>query len=470
MVKRGFLSESEYKQATPCGSHCARMYGLPKIHKAGIPLRPVMSSIGSYNYRLSKLLAQKLQPLGKNEHTLKDTFDFIDSIKKLNKTMVEHKMISFDVTSLFTKVPLTYTIDLVLNRMYEPEHNCPKYIRSHSDWCIRCLNRKDMKKLLNIATSDTHFSFNNIYYQQNNGIAMESPLAPVLADIFMTHLENKLMKQLKTAGLLWYKRYVDDTFTIIHKNTKLNDIKNILNSIHKDIQFTSEQEQNNELPFLDVLIRRKNNSFEKSVYRKPTYTYLIIKWSSFVPKTYKISAVSSMVYRAIRIASSFALMHDEFNFIRDVTRRNGYPESFVECQIRHTLNRYIDKQNFIKEYKVNQTVQLNSNNTETHKDKLLMNVPYTGRSSQQFSKDISKLAKKIKPETQLTIVQRPPHKVGHLFKNKDDIPKYLQSGVVYLISCSTCDAQYIGKTIRQICRRLKEHGAPLNTNTNESFL
>ena len=191
------------------------MYGLPKIHKTGIPLRPVMSSIGSYNYRLSKLLAHKLQPLRKNEHTLKDTFDFIDSIKKLNKTMVEHKMISFDVTSLFTKVPLTYTIDLVLNRMYGPEHNCPKYIRSHSDWCTRCLNRKDMKKLLNIATSDTHFSFNNIYYQQHNGIAMGSPLAPVLADIFMTHLENKLMKQLKTAGLLWYKRYVDDTFTII---------------------------------------------------------------------------------------------------------------------------------------------------------------------------------------------------------------------------------------------------------------
>ncbi|CAF3920384.1 unnamed protein product, partial [Rotaria sp. Silwood1] len=65
MKKRGFLSEAEYKQAFPVGSHCARIYGLPKIHKSGIPLRPVMSTIGSYNYRLAKLLANKLQPLRK---------------------------------------------------------------------------------------------------------------------------------------------------------------------------------------------------------------------------------------------------------------------------------------------------------------------------------------------------------------------------------------------------------------------
>ncbi|CAF4033849.1 unnamed protein product [Rotaria sp. Silwood1] len=67
MKKRGFLSEAEYKQAFPVGSHCARIYGLPKIHKSGIPLRPVMSTIGSYNYRLAKLLANKLQPLRKRK-------------------------------------------------------------------------------------------------------------------------------------------------------------------------------------------------------------------------------------------------------------------------------------------------------------------------------------------------------------------------------------------------------------------
>ena len=72
MVNRGFLFDNEYKQVIPCGSHCARMYGLPKIDKTGIPLRSVMSEIGSYNYRLAKLLAAKLQPLRKSKHMLND--------------------------------------------------------------------------------------------------------------------------------------------------------------------------------------------------------------------------------------------------------------------------------------------------------------------------------------------------------------------------------------------------------------
>ena len=141
---------------------------------------------------------------------------------------------------------------------------------------------------------------------------MGSPLAPALSDIFMIHLENKVMTKLKEAGVLCYKRYVGDTFVIIHKDAKINNITKILNSFHKDIQFTSVEEQNNELPFLDLLVRHTNKTFVTSVYRKPTYTGLLLKWSSFVPKSYKISAVSSMVHRAIHISSSDALMHKEF--------------------------------------------------------------------------------------------------------------------------------------------------------------
>ena len=374
-------------------------------------------------------------------------------------------MVSFDVTSLFTKVPLTYTINLILNQMYGPEHNCPQFIKLKSDWCSKCLNRHDMEKLLNMATSGTHFYFNNKYYEQHNGVAMGSPLAPVIADIFMIHLEKKLMKKLKKAGVIWYKRYVDDTFLIIHKNAKIYKIAKILNSLHKDIQFTSAQEQNNKLPFLDVLVRRNKKMFETSVYRKPTYTGLLLKWSSFVPKNYKISVISSMVHRAIHISSSFTIMHKEFDFIRDIAKRNGYPKNFVECQIRHTLNRYIEKQEILnKDIKINQSKQ-QQDNKETHTDRIVINVPYVGKATQQFSKEINKLAKKVKPTTQVITVSRPPMAVRNIFKNKDEIPKDFQSHVVYQLNCNTCSAKYIGKTVRQVCRRLKEHGAPTDLTT-----
>ena len=228
MKKLGFLSEGEYKQANPCGSHCARIYALPKVHKNGIPFQPVMSAIGSYNYRLAKLLANKLQSLRRSKHMLKDTFEFIEYIRKLDPSMTEHKMMSFDVTSQFTKVPLAYTIKLILDRMYGPERDCPKLIKLRTDRCPKCLDRSDMNKLLDMTTSHTYFSFNNKYYQQHNGVAMGSPLAPVLADVFMIHLENKVMTKLREAGVLCYKRYVDDTFVIVHKNAKTNNITKIL--------------------------------------------------------------------------------------------------------------------------------------------------------------------------------------------------------------------------------------------------
>ncbi|CAF5187574.1 unnamed protein product, partial [Rotaria magnacalcarata] len=119
---------------------------------------------------------------------------------------------------------------------------------------------------------------------------------------------------------------------------------NIRNSHHQDIQFTSVKEEGEQLAFLDVLIKRKAKPFVTTMYRKPTYTGLLAKWESFVPRQYKRSAISSMVYRGIRICSTFALMHEEFNFIRKVSKDNGYPSNFIEKQIRETLNRYMEKQ------------------------------------------------------------------------------------------------------------------------------
>ena len=105
---------------------------------------------------------------------------------------------------------------------------------------------------------------------------------------------------------------------------------------------------------------------------------------------------------------------------------------------------------------------------ETNKtltDRLILNVPFVGKATQQFTKDIKKLTKRVKPTTKLITISRPPPAVGSLFKNKDGIPKIFQSYVVYQLNCSTCSAKYIGKTVRQACRRLKEHGAPPKITT-----
>ncbi len=83
LKKDGFISEQEYKFASPNGSRPARIYGVPKLHKTDFPLRPVMSATKTVAYGLGKMLATRLNTLRSSPYIIKDTFDFVRKIKKL---------------------------------------------------------------------------------------------------------------------------------------------------------------------------------------------------------------------------------------------------------------------------------------------------------------------------------------------------------------------------------------------------
>ena len=111
-------------------------------------------------------------------------------------------MISFDVKSLFTNVPLEETIDIILNKIYDEkkiETNIPRNI---------------MKDLLYLCTKHVHFTFGGKIYIQIDGVAMGSPLGPVLANIFMISLEEAILPSIKKHIAHW-KRHVDDTHAYI---------------------------------------------------------------------------------------------------------------------------------------------------------------------------------------------------------------------------------------------------------------
>ena len=88
-------------------------------------------------------------------------------------------------------------------------------------------------------------------------------------------------------GVFLWIRFVDDVFILIDDNDNFDRAKElikILNSKHKNIEFTMETESNNELPFLDVLIKRDNDGFQTSVYRKTTFTGTYMNWKSLLPR------------------------------------------------------------------------------------------------------------------------------------------------------------------------------------------
>ena len=91
------------------GSHLAHLYSLPKTHKTTREMRPILSATGTYNYALAKWLDEKLKPLSTNEYTISDVFNFAKEIQHF-KLDGDVFLVSYDVTALFTNVPLDETI------------------------------------------------------------------------------------------------------------------------------------------------------------------------------------------------------------------------------------------------------------------------------------------------------------------------------------------------------------------------
>ena len=169
-------------------------------------------------------------------------------------------MVSFDVKSLFTNIPLVECIDLAVT-----------YISKGNPGLK--LSQKELKRLFEFATKETHFLFKGTYYDQVDGVAMGSPLAPVLANLFMGHHEKIWLEQYRDSEVLFYRRYVDDTFCLFHSEHDATVFFNYINKQHPNIHFTMERETDHVLPFLDVLINNSDpHQTVTSVYRKKTFT------------------------------------------------------------------------------------------------------------------------------------------------------------------------------------------------------
>ena len=234
-------------------------------------------------------------------------------------------MCSFDVCSLFTNVPLDETIEICLSKLYSlPDPPA--------------LPRHVLKTLLEFATKKSHFVFDGHYYDQIDGVAMGSPLGPVLANIFMCDFEQKWLANVDSRPSIWF-RYVDDKFSLFDSEATAASFLHFLNTRHPNIKFTMELEENQEIPFLDVRIKRNLNNFTTTVHRKTTFTGLYTKWDSFTPRKYKINLIRTLTYRCLRICSSSSLLQSTLFDLKNTLLQNGYPRGVLCYNINDVLNR-----------------------------------------------------------------------------------------------------------------------------------
>ena len=292
-----------------------RLRGLPKVHKPGLPMRPIISGIGSAPHKLAKILAKPLtRALGTISGChIRNTSDMMDQLKHIN--MSEKKLVSFDVKSLFTNVPVEGALEAI--------HEVVDLL----DQRTLPLPKSQYLELISLCMHFNAFSFNGQEYAQINGLAMGSPLSPVAACFYMERLEKEKYQRIMGPECTWI-RYVDDVLAVVPENDDLDRKILALNEVDQKIQFTVEKESNGKLPFLDTLIIRNASTTKFTVYRKPTNQEDYVHYFSGHSERIKNGIVIGFFLRAYRICSE-EFLQEEITHIFKTFEKLCYPKGYL---------------------------------------------------------------------------------------------------------------------------------------------
>ena len=220
------MQDNTYRSMYPTGASPPKFYGLPKIQKKNIPLRPIVSSIDSVSYGVAKELAKIIKPLmGCSQHHVLNSTQFADKIKKI-KLQEGECITSYDVTALFTSIPVPSVLHIIRSKL-EQDADLSNRTSMTAD---------NILELPGFCLNNTYFVFQEVFYEHTKGAAMGSPISPIVANIFMEAFEKRAIETALHPPRIW-KRYVDNTFVLQDKAHKEEFLQHI-NTVDPSIQFT----------------------------------------------------------------------------------------------------------------------------------------------------------------------------------------------------------------------------------------
>ena len=260
---------------------------------------------------------------------------------------------------------------------------------------------------------------------------MGSPVSPAVADLVMEDFKSEALSTAPHPPHVWF-RYVDDTFTILHQLC-INEFTDHINSINPHIKFTREEEEDNQIPFLDVMVVKEDDgSLRTKVYRKSTHTDQYLNWDSNHLLDHKTSVARTLLQRAEDIVSDPKEKKEEIRHIKEVLTINGYKPWAITIP------------------KKNKTAKKDEKERTTSSNSFPIGIPYIPGLTEKLVRIFKRNGVNTYTKPTNTIRQ-------YLVKPKDKTPKEDQCGVIYEITCNTCQEQYVGETKRQFKIRFKEH-------------
>lgn len=394
-----------------------------------MPLRPIVSYVGSPTYALSKYLVTIISPVvGNSDHHLRNSKEWTNLVKRLILNDNE-ELVSFDVVALFTSIPTSIAVEAAKARL-DRDSNLEDRTT---------LTSTDIASLMSFCLKATEFSFKGNYYKQIHGTAMGSPISVVVANLVMEVLEEKALQSFIHPPRI-YKRYVDDTICVIRRDL-IDEFHQHLNSQDSDIKFTVERYADDGLPFLDTLNKiKEDGSIDVSIFRKKTHTDRYLQFSSHHPPQHKAAVVRTLFHRSEELLSIEKNKDEERIHLKRALQDNGYPRQFV---------RKYNKQRSKKEQRPDEEV------------KGYVTLPYVQGTTERIQRVLASYGIKVSV--------RPTYTLKNILSNvKDPLPKEKKVGVIYSIPCGECDTIYIGETKRAMGTRVKEHQACVRLQKTES--
>ena len=400
-----------------------------KASRDNYPIRPIVSFLDSPTYNLAQFLSKLLMRITeRSNNKLTNSFKTKEFLE--NQIIPEdYLLVSFDVKSLFTCIPHSLALEAIENALNNDREIFERTF----------LGIEDILNLIKLCIKSATFKYKDIIYNQINGTPMGSPISVVIAELTMQFFENNALQN-SPHPLLFWKRYVDDTLTCLHKNS-INNFLSYINSINNNIKFTHEIENNNQISFLDLKIKRnQDNSLSFSVFRKETNTATYLNFKSNNPISHKKSVAYSLFNRSKLICNQEEKANED-KIIFEQLKENNYPTSVIK--------------------KCHQKINNNPDVTIERPPVKYVKAPYIKGPSEKISKI-------LRPHS-IVLANKPSNSLrASLCKVKDQLNILEKNSVVYKIPCSDCNNVYIGETRKELKFRLHEHQLNVEKNYLQS--
>ncbi|PNF32319.1 hypothetical protein B7P43_G14024 [Cryptotermes secundus] len=263
-----------------------------------------------------------------------------------------------------------------------------------------------------------------------------------MAEVFLQHFEQREVKHLlEDKHIIYYNRYVDDII-LIYNQLKVTPqfILDQFNKQNKNLHFTLNEEESNQITYLDLQLTNNHGQIRMEIYRKPTSTDTTISNSSCHPKEQKLAAYKNWLHRLAILPLDNVAKSKELNTIINIAENNGYSKELI-TRMYHKCR------------------QLNKLTPIEGSEQKWVSYTYNGC----YTRKITKLFR----NTNVRIAFKVNHTLGKILNTKQSKNSYEQSGV-YKLTCLECQQVYIGQTGRKLITRYNEHIRCIRFNKDDS--